>query len=31
MSGKTEPIAPKLKNEVDTYLLFRYLGDHYDV
>ena len=21
MSGKTEPIAPKLKNEIDTYLL----------
>ena len=21
MSGKTEPIAPKLKNEINTYLL----------
>ena len=31
MSGKTEPIAPKLKNEIDTYLLSRYLEDHYDI
>ena len=31
MSGKIEPIAPKLKNEIDIYLLSRYLEDHYDV
>ena len=31
MFGKTEPIAPILKNEIDTCLLSRCRDDHSDV